>query len=283
MGDFNKHLVIIGSARSGTSWVAETMAKKERYRLLFEPEHEFNTRDGKLICDRLLERDNNYPAAANYFIKIFRNKIDNDWIAQNSNRKFKMHLWPVIPKRYIIKLVRGNLSADLLSNYFKIPLLYIVRNPYDVIYSQHRVQFNWLYDLDIFKSQIHLTDHLKSRFGIDLNSDSSYSKIEKLAIRWCIENSIIHQYELINNKDFRMVKYEDLKKDINLFYDICKQFNLGVASDLEKNYSKPSTKTHPNSVIRKNRSIESFNQKDLKDINRILDIFRIDLYPRQTN
>ena len=35
---YNKHIIIAGSARSGTSWLAEIIALQFRYRLLFEPE-----------------------------------------------------------------------------------------------------------------------------------------------------------------------------------------------------------------------------------------------------
>jgi hypothetical protein len=36
MSHFNKHTIVVGSARSGTSWLSENMAKVLRYRMLFK-------------------------------------------------------------------------------------------------------------------------------------------------------------------------------------------------------------------------------------------------------
>ena len=67
---YNKHIIIVGSARSGTSWLAETIAAQRRYRLLFEPEHEYNTKYGKLISDKFITEENFSPEVENYFNNI---------------------------------------------------------------------------------------------------------------------------------------------------------------------------------------------------------------------
>jgi hypothetical protein len=36
MSHFHKHTLVVGSARSGTSWLSENMAKVFRYRMFFE-------------------------------------------------------------------------------------------------------------------------------------------------------------------------------------------------------------------------------------------------------
>lgn len=41
MSKYNNHLVVLGSARSGTSWLSELIAQQHRYRMLFELEIEF--------------------------------------------------------------------------------------------------------------------------------------------------------------------------------------------------------------------------------------------------
>ena len=55
MSKFNKHIIVVGTARSGTSWLSETMAQKHRYRMLFEPEHQTRTKKGYLICDQWID------------------------------------------------------------------------------------------------------------------------------------------------------------------------------------------------------------------------------------
>lgn len=277
MKSFNKHIIIAGSARSGTSWLAEIIALQFRYRLLFEPEHEYQTQEGHLICDKFIIEGILQNEQEEYFKKIFKNKIDNDWIAQISNRKFKMHLWPIIPKKYVIKFVRCNLSAHFMSSYFKIPLLFIMRNPYDVILSQNRVKFSWLYNLNHFKRQKLITEVLESKYNFSWDDADNYTVIEILTLRWCIENKVVFDLHETNNSNFKIVKYEDLKADINLFYNLCKTYNLKPLSNIGEIYSRPSSKTHPNSEIRDMSKVRNeMNEQALSQIDSVLKRFNID-------
>lgn len=283
MTQFNKHITIVGSARSGTSWLAETIAAQHRYRLLFEPEHEFNTKKGKLICDKLLTKKNTSVEAKHYLKKVFSNRIDSDWIAQCSNRKYKRHLWPLIPKKYIIKFVRANLAAQYINENFQIPVIHLLRNPYDVIHSQQRVKFPWLYDLSHFNRQEELVDLVKSSYNFNLHSAEQFSDVEVLTLRWCLENVI----PLKNLPPFtyksEIVFYEELRNDLNHFIQLCTNLELKPVKNLVDIYSQPSSKTHPKSEIKAPMSKTSkFTEIEYKRINAILDIFECDLYSRMS-
>lgn len=259
--------------------MAEIIAQQFRYRLLFEPEHEFQTKKGHLICDKLITSSNLSSEQENYFIQIFNNKVDSDWIGQISNRKFKMHLWPYLPKKYIIKFVRGNLFAPFINSHFKIPVLFIIRNPYDVIASQNRVKFAWLYDLSYFKNHKDLSSILEQKYDFSWNELDRYSDIQKLALRWCIENKVVFDIHEISNPSFRILKYEDLKNNINLFLSICKEFNLKPLDNITTIYNRPSSKTHPKSNIRTNESSGSLlGDENTIEINAILHKFKIARY-----
>lgn len=52
MNRYHKHVIVLGSARSGTSWLSENLAKPYRYRMLFEPEHDERTTKGHALTDR---------------------------------------------------------------------------------------------------------------------------------------------------------------------------------------------------------------------------------------
>lgn len=279
MKSYNKHIIIAGSARSGTSWLAEIIALQFRYRLLFEPEHEYQTQEGHLICDKFITEGILQNEQEEYFKKIFKNKIDSDWIAQISNRKLKMHLWPVVPKKYVIKFVRCNLSAHFMSSYFEIPLLFITRNPYDVILSQNRVKFNWLYNLNHFKRQKPISEVLESKYNFSWDEADGYSEIEILSLRWCIENKVVFDLHEEDNSNLKIVKYEDLKSDINLFYYLCKAYDLKPLSNLEELYSRPSSKTHPESNIKSgSENVQNVDADSFESIKKILDRFNVDNY-----
>ncbi|MAZ72119.1 MAG: sulfotransferase family protein [Flavobacteriaceae bacterium] len=283
MTGFNKHIIIVGSARSGTSWLAETIAKQHRYRSLFEPEHEFNTSKGHLLCDRLVTQKEDFEAGHAYLKKVFANRVDNNWIAQNSNRKWKRHLWPLIPKKFIIKFVRCNLAAHYMNQIFGIPVVHIIRNPYEVLHSQQRVNFPWLYDLRRFANDKKLVAVLQKEFNFQFKPLENYTEIEKLALRWSIENVVPVTIQQTENLNYRIIKHEDLRNNLELFLELCKDFNLKPLPNIAEEYKKPSSKTHPKSVIRDEEAVfKKFSSEELSAINRILDTFAVTMYPRQT-
>lgn len=272
-------MIIVGSARSGTSWISELFALQYRYRMLFEPEHEFNTAKGKLICDRYISKLTDSPAIKAYFKRIFSNRVDCDWIAQISNRKWKRHLWPFIPKKYIIKFVRCNLAANYMINEFEIPVLFVIRNPYDVLASQCQVKFPWLFDLSWFKGQDELCDLIKTTYGYDLNEERILSDFETLCLRWCIENSVPF---LKKNPKFEVLKYETLKGNIEVYFNLCKKYGLKPLSNIHDVFKQPSSKTHKKSeIITGKISNNKLSSEEIKILNTYLDIFNIEFYERE--
>lgn len=280
--NYNKHIIVVGSARSGTSWLSEVIARQYRYRMLFEPEHEFNTEKGKLICDQWIDSITEAPKAHKYLKRVFNNTVDSDWIGQISNRKYKMHLWPFIPKKYVIKFVRANLAAKYMNSVYKIPVIHLIRNPYDVLASQTRVKFPWLFNLKHFLNQKKLISLVKNEFDIDLLKTNNYSQLEILTLRWCIENVIPLQVQGPYKNKHEIVRHEDLRNDIQVFLDICEKFDIEPLEDIYKEYTRPSSKTHPKSnILDRQSNYKKFKGHELQDINRILDQFKCDLYPRE--
>jgi hypothetical protein len=280
MRRFNKHIIITGSARSGTSWLSEVIARQFRYRMLFEPEHEFNTEKGKLLCDRWIKRKEEAPKVHQYLKKVFSNRVDSDWIGQVSNRKYKMHLWPFLPKKYIIKFVRANLSAKYMNEKFQIPVIHIIRNPYDVIASQQRVKFPWLFNLEHFKNQTELVKLVKEKFNFDLLKTEDLSALEILTLRWCLENVLSLQVFEPYQYKHRVIKHEDLRNDLQIFLNLCKDFNITPIANIGKEYKRPSSKTHPKSTIIDNtKNDEKFTLEEMHRINGMLKVFQCKLYP----
>ncbi|WP_418511944.1 sulfotransferase family protein [Corallibacter sp.] len=281
MTRFNKHVIVVGSARSGTSWLSETLAQPYRYRMLFEPEQETRTKKGHLVCDKWLMTKSDVPKAYRYLKRVFQNRVDCNWIAQNSNRRFKRHLWPFIPKKFIIKFVRANLAAMYLTETFQIPVIHIIRNPYEVLRSQQQVKFPWLYDLSHFVNQPHLVKLIQETFHYDITQYQSLSPIEILAIRWCIENVLPIDIFTEYQSKINVIRYEDLVLNIEEFYKLCENYNLKPVENLQEFYKQPSSKTHPESTrILKNRNKKHFSENDIGKINSIFDVFNVTLYPR---
>lgn len=280
MSNYSKKcLIIVGSGRSGTSWLAENLAKTFRYRLLFEPDHEFQIPRGAVLTDRLLDASLPIAEVDAYLGKLFKNRIDSDWIAQNSNRKYKMHLWPFLAKKHIIKFVRASLGGRYMNERYGIPVVHIIRNPYDVIFSQQRVKFPWLYDLNRFRNQETLVELIKDSYNFDITKELN-SEVEVLALRWVIENNLVLEDLGGYTDNSLLVKYEDLNGNLDKYLEICHRFNLEYPKDVAKRFKEPSSKTHPNSHVNKGaKSKGKLSTEDSSAVSRILEQFRTESYP----
>jgi hypothetical protein len=282
MNRFNKHTIVVGSARSGTSWLSENMAKVFRYRMLFEPEHTERTKKGHLVSDQMITADNHqdYKKGLSYLEQVFKNRVDSDWIAQNSNRKYKMHLWPIIPKHFIIKFVRGNLMAPFLNQYYGIPVVHVIRNPFEVIKSQQRVKFPWLYDLSYFQKQDDLKQLLAQKYEVQIDDFIGRSEVEVLALRWCIENVVVLKDLKAGQSDqYHVVKHEALRNDVEFYKTLCQTLGIEVLGHIDNEYKKPSTKAHPKSSVRGQKDDREFlNEEEKGLILKVLQQFNQKIY-----
>lgn len=264
---------IFGSARSGTSWLSETLSKRRGYRLLFEPDQSSHISRAETLMDRLLLSYDNDPVLDSYISDLRKNRVDNNWIAQNSYRKFKAHLWPFMVEKVIIKFVRSNLAISYFLSHFDVPLVYIVRDPYSCLFSQKRVSFPWLYELDLFREDPIVHSKLVNQ-GIDLDHHD-YSNLEKLAIRWGIENLLFRE-KWLSHPSFNLLRYEDVAGNPDRIRKLIDRIGLKAPENLEKIVGIPSSKTHPKSELRRAKTIPSanqFTQKEIAQIEQILSIF----------
>lgn len=250
----NKPVLVFGSARSGTSWLSELMAKPRGYRLLFEPEHEYHVPQGHLLADVWMRQSTDVDPARPFIKRLLVNRIDNDWIAQNSYRKFKLHLWPFLVRQIIVKFVRCNLSMAILSEEFDVHAVHIRRHPYDTLFSQYRVRFPWLFDLSKFAASDSLCTEISHRYGVDVRNES-FTNWEKLAIRWAIENIFVEDYFGPRLRDkISFVQYEHVRGNVEECAALLKALRLQIPDDFERLIAKPSSKTHPRSVFRSNHA-----------------------------
>jgi hypothetical protein len=83
----------------------------------------------------------------------------------------------------------------------------------------------------------------------------------------------------ISNKNYFVIKYEDLRGDINTYNKLCNDLNLEILDNIKKEYKKPSSKTHPKSNVRGELDGREFlNNEELNIIYDILIKFKQNLY-----
>ncbi len=198
--DPGRSVMIAGTARSGTTWLAELLAALAPTRILFEPYNPGKVNEiSGLHYFQYLRPEDQHELLYDYTSKVVSGKIRNRWIDRQNT--------VIFPSRRIIKDVRVNLFLQWFRNQFpNVPIIFILRHPCAVVLS--RMELGWATDKDIasFLAQENLlADHLEDYLGL---IQAAKSPEEKHAIIWCV-------HQLVPLRQFQsnppvMVYYEDL-------------------------------------------------------------------------
>ena len=208
--DLAQTVLIIGSTRSGTTFLMESLNKNNDYRLIFEPFNPTYTKEWSSFSARqYFDPDKASDAEIQIVEGILRGKIRNKWVDRYNSK--------INSSKRLIKCVRANLLLDLIEEKFKeVKIIYLYRNPYEVVASRLNLNFD--------PKDIHLilkhTDFL-SKYYPDINvqklNEAMISKEHCHAIMWCLENRFI--LRSLDSRDILVSKYEDIKGKTVEFLD----------------------------------------------------------------
>ena len=211
--------LVVGSGRSGTTWIADVIAKATNARIVFEPF--LASRKGNFVlAQSLLSRERvarNYPlyipARAEFdkerheaIERILRGRIRTFWS--------EMEARPGIFPHRVVKDIRANLFLGFIAeNWPGVRIILVLRNPYSVISSQleriaHRWDFEW--DRADVLSQGDLMKDWLLPFSTTI--ERAHTPVERLANRWCIETYVGLRH-LKGRPTAWVVSYEGLSAD----------------------------------------------------------------------
>ena len=182
--DINNTVLLLGSARSGTTFLMESLNSKNDYRLIFEPFNPTYTKEWAQYSARQYVDPESSRGNVKLIIEsILQGKINNSWVDQY-NKKIRSD-------KRLIKSVRANLMLEYIEKtYPELLIIYLFRDPYDVVASRINLNFDALDVFLILKHESFLERHYHD---IDINKlkeliDSSESCHAAL---WCFENRYI--------------------------------------------------------------------------------------------
>ncbi len=238
-GGANDTLIVNGSGRSGTTWIAELINYNNQYRYIFEPFHP-------------------KKKYVNLFKNIFSEELQKQKILQEVARKIlagrSRGLWQdrynknIFPNKRLIKEVHINLMLQwIIDSYRDIKIIHVIRDPYHVCKSQligYEKFGNWSPDIDILrdKSQklIFFPRFLKKYFNICF--DSIFCQI---FLRWVIENYFV--LRLKNSKNLLVVSYDKIKSQPGYYLkSIFNHFDIVWDDSVLSLVNKPSMMTRRN-------------------------------------
>jgi len=277
-----KTILVMGSGRSGSTWLAGLLASPFRFRLLFEPFHPEHVPGAELVADRYFCPTAVPANVVDFITNAFEDRIDSNWIAQHSNRRLRMHRWRWWPKARIIKIIRGNLLIPAIRSIYgmSLPIVVLMRHPGAVVDSFFRVKFPWAFNISTLLAQ--------SEFFSTYNIPLAYFKeiaidpVGVIMARWLIENLFLLRHA--KRLNCKIVFYEDLVEDpVRQIGDLCESLDIAVYKNLEGKSSKPSVTTHPRSHLHKddhhiNSWRKSLLPESVSQIDEILNAVKLD-YP----
>jgi len=173
-------VLLVGSARSGTTWIEEVIHSTSSYRMMFEPFHPDKVDEFRnFLPYQYIRPTDRRPGFVEPVSKGVHGNIRSFWVDQFNGR--------LLFKKRLIKDVRSLLYLEWLHKmYPAIPMIYLIRHPFSVAMSRTRLGFPA--ELNCFLQQDQLMEDFLQPYSDLLHS--KWTQFESHVISWCVENMI---------------------------------------------------------------------------------------------
>jgi len=273
--DMSRTIIIAGSARGGTTWLARILEDLLHYRLIFEPFLPGLVEEYAFELKKYLRPGDADPAFRSFVERVLKGDIRNAWVDQ-SNRS-------LIARGRIVKEVRGNFCLKWIrENFPSVPIVYILRHPCAVVHSRERMgRLPAVEVQSILSQELMLKDHLEPYLNAFENAHTS---LAQFAFVWCAEQLVA--LRTMNMADWVVTTYEDLLQNADgEIQKIMKYVFPDGYAETKTKIKAPtsiiSESTRTDSAILTNRNpLDSWktdlNQRQIEEIMEMLRRFRLD-------
>ncbi len=265
--DIERSVLVAGTARSGTTWLADIISSQIPCRIMFEPFHSRKVKEfGRFPYFQYMRPEDEDHDLYCYCKKVLSGDIRHPWIDREVEHIF--------PRYRVIKEIRANLFLKWFADHFNcVPVLFMLRHPCAVVLS--RMEASWSAEMDIesFLSQPKLIDDfLKDKLEIIRDAGSLE---QRHAIVWCVTN-------LVPLRQFRsgalsVVFYENLclRPDVQIPM-LFRSINHEYQNDVFEYAKRPSiTALSSSSIMTGEDQVGRWKKKlSTQQIDRILAIAR---------
>lgn len=179
-GDHRDAVLVAGSGRGGTSWLAEAVSRGGGYRYVFEPFHPGRVYAARAFGYRRYLRPHEWnPDLFEQASRILGGEVRGSW-SDRFQRGFVHH-------RRLIKDIRVNLFLGWLSENFPgLPIVFMLRHPCAVAHSKTRL--GWRSRLDEFLCQPRLVEDFLA--PVAEQARAARTEFERHVFAWCMENRV---------------------------------------------------------------------------------------------
>ncbi len=173
-------VLVAGTGRSGTAWIANVINYANEYRFLFEPFQPQRTREISHFRYRQYMRpDDMNPAYVLPARLILSGAVHNPWVDRYNRR--------LVSRRRVIPEIRANLMLKWLHDRFPaMRIVWLLRHP--CADANSRLRLGWQDHLDEIVSQdAVLDDHIG---GMRREIMGARTEFERHIFLWCVENYV---------------------------------------------------------------------------------------------
>lgn len=217
-------VAVVGSARSGTTWLGDLLAAGLKARIVFEPFHPVHVPEAaRFGLMPYRTPDDEDPQLLEFCRSVFSGELRGPWVDRQASR--------ILPAGRVVKCVRANLfSAWLRARLSDVQVVVLVRHPASVVLSRMGVGWDPSMDVDALLGNERLIRH---HLADDLDwARSLATEEERNALVWAIHHLVtFRQRDPLAGS--RVVFYEDLLADPS-----------AVLTDLYRSLGRPSARTH---------------------------------------
>ncbi len=201
-GDYRHTVLLVGSGRSGTSWVPDVLNHDHRYRYLYEPFHAKHVPLARGWLPRqYLRPDDDDPGYLKIARRILTGRIRNAY-ADAYNRC-------VVAHRRLVKDTRLQLALGWIRRHFPgMPMIYLMRHPCAVVNSRMQLGRDSDLQRQLLSQPRLMADHLEPfRSAMESAADD----FERHVFIWCAENYV--PMRQLRRGDAHVVFYERVCTD----------------------------------------------------------------------
>lgn len=264
------NIIITGSPRSGTTWIAGILSEIPNTALLWEPLYLLALKKVSKLnfgWQQHIPEDADWPEAKDFMNRLFLGQvIAPSYVSETTKEALER------ADRFVIKFCRLNMMMPWILNNFNIRIpIYIVRHPCSVIASQLKFGFGknapdrYVIPEQPYNEIFYEYEHILK---------SVRSNEELLAANWALEN-LIPLKSQDNNSKWITLSYEKLL--LNPHEEVAKVFSRigeAVPSSVYSKIQQPSARTQKNrSEVKPEILVSNWTKKlTPKQIERILNI-----------
>ncbi|WP_435134189.1 sulfotransferase domain-containing protein [Formosa sp. A9] len=273
---YDKTIWLIGSGRSGTTWVSSLINFNNSFRELFEPFHpSYSELSAVGFCQHKYLNDAN----DNIAIETLSSQILKGNFYQKRSEEANRFIWQRPRyKNMLIKDIFTNLLAYQIckTNKYVKPVL-LIRNPFSVALSKSRTKdWYWMTDpIDFLNQKELMNDFLNPFENLIKDISKNGTHLDKQILIWSIINYVpLKQFK---GNELLVTFYEDWvinpEKELNRIQEFVK-LDLSVNGDFKdfKKFKKPSKTSVTNNFSISNWKSQ-INQEQLKSASDILERF----------